>query len=111
MRYSALLLLMLCLAPGILAQPPGQDYLIVPHLPSNTAVFNVSIVLENQLDQKRYLGIYPFSQSGQAYDPIPLELDPNERRVYDPVFLFKENSVSFFTSWAIVLPIASARTR
>ena len=96
MRYPALFLLMVCLVQGALAQPPGQNYLVVPHLPSNTDVFNVSIVLENQLAQKRYLGIYPAAADGQTFDPIPLELDPNERRVYNPTFLFKEHPVSFF---------------
>ena len=96
MRYLAVILSMICLMSGAMAQPPGQGYLIVPHLPSDTAVFDVSIVLENQLAQKRYLGIYPHASDGQSFEAIPIELEPNERRVYSPAFLFKENAVSYF---------------
>jgi len=70
----------------------AQDQIVIPHLPRDTNNFKVDLVLENHLDQTRYLAIEGFGTAGNGLGVVAVEVPPNKRVLLDPKNYFKDES-------------------
>ncbi len=79
---------------GLLA----QDRIIIPHIPQNTATFDIDLVIENLLNQQRYLLIEGIGNAGNGLGVETVDVAPQERLLLDPRNIFKEEP----PAWLII---------
>ena len=75
----------------------------VPHLPAEGANFTAAIVVENQLNQERYLLIQAYDSLDRYAGSFPLTVPPLGRLNLDPLQWFDHRDIAYFSAHGDVL--------